>query len=561
MRSGRMFYSSNNLLKSIGRRSFLLRAGLVTGALLLDGCIKKLSGRKPEYAHIKGKLSGPNATAGHILRDKLPLPGPITQSSIDTLIIGGGISGLSAARWLTKAGHHDFQLLELEDHAGGNAFFGTNKVSSYPLGAHYIPIVNNEDELLVDFLHEQQVITHFDEHDRPFYNEFYLCFDPEERLLINGHWQEGIVPDFGVPDAERKQITRFFELVTKFKNARGKDGKYAFNIPVDESSADEEFRKLDKISFKEYLDSTGFNSTYLLWYLNYCCKDDYGTPAVNVSAWAGIHYFASRRGKAANADANAVVTWPEGNGWLMKKLRDGVKEHILTSHMVYDIKLSGNGGVSVKVVDLKRQTTAHINAKKVIIASPQFVNQKLLKNIVRPGVNYADMHYSPWLIANITVDKLPTAAKGMVLCWDNVAYNTPSVGYVNANQQDVNLIEERKVLTYYLPLCDKEPRMARLTAYTRTYEQWLDIVITEMEQIHPEITPHIEAVDMWLWGHGMISPAVNYIWGDTRKNAQMPIANKIFFAHTDLTGISIFEEAFHHGINAAKQVIESKNAG
>ena len=171
-----------------------------------------------------------------------------------------------------------------------------------------------------------------------------------------------------------------------------------------------------------------------------------------------------------------------------------------------------------------------------------------------------DMHYSPWLIANITVNKLPTAAKGMVLCWDNVAYGTPSVGYVNANQQDLKVIEEKKVLTYYLPLCNKEPRLSRLEAYTRTYEQWLDIVIPELEQMHPEITPHIEAIEFWLWGHGMISPAVNYIWGQTRRNAQAPVDDKIFFAHTDLSGISIFEEAFHHGINAAKQVMDSKHA-
>ncbi len=117
------------------------------------------------------------------------------------------------------------------------------------------------------------------------------------------------------------------------------------------------------------------------------------------------------------------------------------------------------------------------------------------------------------------------------------------------------MIEEKKVLTYYLPLCDKEPRLSRLAAYTRTYEQWLDIVVPELEQMHPEITQHIEEIEFWLWGHGMISPAVNYIWGDTRKNAQAAINNKIFFAHTDLSGISIFEEAFHHGISAAQQVL------
>ena len=558
--SGLPFYRLNSGSNKLSRRSFLFRAGLVTGGLLVSSCLRKITGRKQQYAHITGKLSGPNAKAGHIIRDKLPLPAPSSQTAIKTLIIGGGISGLSAARWLLKQGHTDFKLLELEDHTGGNAYFGTNAVSSYPLGAHYITIINNEDEPLIDFLRENEVITGFDEHKLPLYNEYYLCFAPDERLLINGHWQEGIVPDFGVPEDEKQQIIRFFNLTTQFKNARGTDGKHAFDIPIDNSSADERYRNLDKISFTDYLQQQGFTSPYLQWYLNYCCKDDYGTPAKNVSAWAGIHYFSSRRGKAANAEQNSVITWPEGNGWLMKRLRDGVKEHIQTSRMVYDINLTNDDKVKVKVADLKTNTTATILAENIIMASPQFVNQKLLKNIHRPGVNYPDLHYSPWLIANITVNQLPTAAKGMVLCWDNVAYGTPSVGYVNANQQDLKVIETQKVLTYYLPLCDKEPRLSRLAAFTRSYDQWLDIIVPELEQMHPEITPHIENIEVWLWGHGMISPAVNYIWGDTRKNANLPIANKIFFAHTDLSGISIFEEAFHHGIRAAQEVINKPNA-
>ena len=553
--SGQPSCNQPGWISRMGRRSFIIRAGLVTGGLILNSCLRKLSGPNSAYAHIKGKLSGPNAKAGHMLRDKIPPPATTSEAKVKTLIIGSGISGLSAARWLKMQGEDDFKVLELEDHTGGNAYFGSNEVSAYPLGAHYIPIVNNEDTLLTDFLHEHNVITHFNDKNLPFYNEYYLCFDPEERLLINGHWQEGIVPDFGVPANERVQITRFFAFVEKLKNARGTDGKYAFDIPIDNSSADEAYRSLDHISFEEYLHQHGFNAPYLLWYLNYCCKDDYGTFAKNVSAWSGLHYFASRKGKAANAEINSVITWPEGNGWLMKRLRETVAGHILTSHMCYELALNNNGGVDVKVVDLKKNTSTLFIAEKVIMASPQFVNQKLLNGLTRAGLNYSDLHYAPWVIANITVNQLPTAEKGMVLCWDNVAFNTASVGYVNANQQDLKVIEPKKVLTYYLPLCDKEPRLSRLAAYTRTYEQWLDIIIPEMEQIHPGITPHIESVDVWLWGHGMISPAVGYIWGDSRKNAKSPVDNKIFFAHTDLSGISIFEEAFHHGIRAASEVI------
>jgi hypothetical protein len=55
----------------------------------------------------------------------------------------------------------------------------------------------------------------------------------------------------------------------------------------------------------------------------------------------------------------------------------------------------------------------------------------------------------------------------------------------------------------------------------------------------------------------MIAPEPGFINGDARKLAATPINNSLFFAHTDLSGISIFEEAFYQGIGAAKQVISA----
>ncbi|MBD1385041.1 FAD-dependent oxidoreductase [Mucilaginibacter rigui] len=549
--NGRPFYKSPGFVKGLSRRSFLLKAGLVTTGIFLGGCIRKLN-PKTAYKNIKGSIKGPNAKAGHILRDKLPLPAPNATRTIKTLIIGSGISGLSAARWLKKQGHHDFELLELEDHVGGNSYSGKNSVSAYPLGAHYITIANNEDTLLTGFLQECGVITGY-ENSLPVYNEYYLCFDPEERLLINGQWQEGIVPDFGLSADDKAQVKKFFALIDELKKVKGVDNKFAFDIPIDNSSTDDKYRALDLITFKEYLHQQKLTSVYLLWYLNYCCKDDYGQKIDKVSAWAGIHYFASRRGKAANAESNAVLTWPEGNGWLTQKLAAELGEHVRKGNMCYSINYNQKGQVVAAIYDIAKGITSNIIADNVIVATPQFVNQRLFKDIQR-GVDYSKLNYSPWFIANITVNRLPQA-KGAGLCWDNVAYDTPSVGYVNAGQQTVKITDEKRVLTWYLPLCDHEPRVARLAAYTRTYEQWMGIMMPELEYMHPGITDAIEDVECWVWGHGMIYPAVNYIWGANRKAAQKPVNNNMFFAHTDLSGISIFEEAFHQGIRAANQVL------
>ncbi len=100
--NGPRFFNRHNVLKGINRRGFLLRAGLLSTGIMLSACIKKLKPGNSAYSHIEGNLNGPNIKAGHIIRDKIPLPQPSSTRKVKTLIIGSGIAGLSAARWLKK---------------------------------------------------------------------------------------------------------------------------------------------------------------------------------------------------------------------------------------------------------------------------------------------------------------------------------------------------------------------------------------------------------------------------------------------------------------------------
>ncbi|MCR6638298.1 MAG: NAD(P)/FAD-dependent oxidoreductase [Sporocytophaga sp.] len=268
---------------------------------------------------IPASIVGASVATGHKLRfDKLPEPAMTEE--IDTIIVGGGIAGLSAARYLQNKDHQNYKVLELEKNAGGNSAYGNNHISAYPWGAHYLPIPNHENsEDLFEFLKEADIITSYNSNGLPVYNEYYLCFDPEERLFINGYWQDGIIPNFGLSDKEQNEIKDFLLLMENFRRRNGNDGKPAFTIPVDFSSQDTDFTVLDNISMAEYLKEKGFTSSHLYWYIDYCCRDDYGTNVHNTSAWAGIHYFAARKGEAANASSGTVLTWPEGNGFLVKK--------------------------------------------------------------------------------------------------------------------------------------------------------------------------------------------------------------------------------------------------
>jgi hypothetical protein len=538
---------------NIGRRSFLKQALLVAGGIagwrLLSGC------SADHLSHIKGSIVGADHQTGHLLRNTAALPKPEEILETDVLIIGGGISGLSAGRWLSKHSETRVLLLEMDNQPGGNSRYGTNSVSAYPLGAHYLPVPDLRNVELIDFLRECGSIESINDAGLPLYNEYHLCHDPEERLFINGYWQEGLIPETGVPEVDKEQIKRFFREVEEWKQRKGADGLDAFAIPVHSSSNDAAFTELHNISFAKYLDDRKYNAPALHWYLEYSCKDDYGANLLQTSAWAGLHYFAARKGSGVNVTSATILTWPEGNGFLMDALKKQGRQVIRTSCLAWNVQRTVHGA-TVQCYNTQSRKGMAINAKKVIMATPVAVTKRLLPDeAVYQQLPLKDFKHTPWVIANLTINGLPQG-NGMPLCWDNVLYGSPSVGYVNANHQQLGDSQE-KVITYYLPLISDDPGGKRREIHEKKYEQWLAEIVAELEKAHPGITPYISHAEIWIWGHGMILPAPGFINGASRKAAATPIDNTFFFAHTDLSGISIFEEAFYQGINAAKQVIAS----
>ncbi len=131
-------------------------------------------------------------------------------------------------------------MLELNNDAGGNSLGGSNAHTAFPWGAHYLPIPGTNDPELTKFLKEINVITG-EENGLPIFNDYYLCFEPKERLYIDHFWQDGLIPQAGIPNDDKKQIEQFMAAMHGFRDQRGKDGKEAFTIPVDESSQDDAF--------------------------------------------------------------------------------------------------------------------------------------------------------------------------------------------------------------------------------------------------------------------------------------------------------------------------------
>jgi protoporphyrinogen oxidase len=531
-------------MSNLSRRTFL-----ALSATALAGCLRTPS---PKRA-FTGRLLGPNASAGHLLRNPSLFPSfpsaKLQSEKTRIVIVGGGIAGLSAARQLQRRGFDDFILLELESETGGNSRFVETPVSPAPWGAHYVPLPGPECQPVLDLFKELGVVTGADSIGRPIYNEFFLCAEPSERLFIRGRWQDGLVPTIGISADDKRQFDAFAALMEEFKNARGADGKRAFAIPVDASSRDPKFTILDEKTISEFLRERGWNSEPLRWYVDYCCRDDFGAHAEQISAWAGIHYFASRGGAAANANSQTVVTWPEGNGWLARKLREPLTQKIRANSLVYKITQESNR-VLVDVVDSVSMETRRYEADRVIFCGPRFVAHRVIDEL--KSTPCPVQHYAPWMVANITLKRAP-AGYDTELAWDNVFYDNPSLGYVVATHQNPARSQRKTVITYYHALCQNAPAEERAAAQKRTYETWCDWILTDLKKAHPDIGSDIENLDVWLWGHGMVAPTRGFVWGAARASMQSALG-RIHFAHSDMSGLSLFEEAYIHGQRAANAV-------
>jgi glycine/D-amino acid oxidase-like deaminating enzyme len=504
-----------------------------------------------------GELFGMNHSLGHRLREG-HFPAPSETRKTGVLIVGGGISGLSAAWKLAKTGHDDFLVLEMESEAGGNSRAGQSSLVAYPWGAHYLPLPSFESAHVRELLAELDVLQGDPLAARPIYDERYLCAMPQERVYRNGLWDYGLLPQRGVDASERAQQIRFHERMEELKQARGRDGRRLFAIPMALSSRDPEWLALDRISFARWLLDNGFTAPTLHWLANYSCRDDYGASHDQVSAWAGLHYFACRNGEAANASSDTVLTAPEGNAWLARGLARQAGDRIVTGALVWRID-EGKSSLAVDV--LVGDKTVRFEARQLIWAAPAFVLPRVWSAI--PGDLKAAAlagDYAPWLTANLHLAAMPEERHGAPAAWDNVFYDSPGLGYVNATHQLIRRYPGGTVFTYYRALHDVTPAEGRRLLLETPREVWAEGILAELERVHPDIRPLATRLDICRNGHAMRRPVPGSLHDGQRERMADFQSRRITLAHADLSGFSLFEEAQYRGVMAAGRVVRGLQA-
>lgn len=517
------------------RRQFLAGAVGTAGAAVAAPALVGLTRKSPRP--VAGGFAEDWSGRGHALRDRSAAPPIRGTERVPVVIVGGGVAGLSAAWQLERQGFRDFVLLELADEAGGNARGGENAITRYPWAAHYVPVPGAQAGLVRELFADLGVLGRDGAWD-----ERSLCFAPHERLFLHGEWHAGLEPDDALAPWERQEFGRFADLVAGYRAT----GEFTIPSAVGAGRAPQS-AALDRQSAAAWLAERGFRSPALRWHVEYGCRDDYGAGLDATSAWAAVHYFAARE-----PDEAGPLTWPEGNAWVVRRLLGRLAPYVRTGTPVRRVERVRRGGAGrLRVLAGDRAYAADA----VIFAAPTFLAPHLVEGEEEPP----GLAYSPWLTANLTLDR-PPAERGAPRAWDNVLYDSPALGYVVATHQLLRAHEGPSVWTYYWALAERAPNDARRLLARRPWREWVELILADLERAHPDLRSCVSRVDVLRMGHAMARPAPGFLTAPGRlryANARGPV----FYANSDVGGLSLFEEAQYRGVVAADRAMALLGGG
>jgi hypothetical protein len=205
----------------------------------------------------------------------------------------------------------------------------------------------------------------------------------------------------------------------------------------------------------------------------------------------------------------------------------------------------------------KENRSVRYEAQHLVWAAPLFQLPLIAANLPASITAAARAgSYTPWLVANLTLSEPPQNGAGASLAWDNVPYGSQALGYVVATHQNYRMAPGPTVITWYHALAHAAPSDARKTLSHTTREQWAASILGELGHMHHDIRALTQRLDVFRHGHAMIRPTPGALWGATRAALlQAKSSSRLHLAHSDVSGLSLFEEANYRGVIAADKLL------
>jgi protoporphyrinogen/coproporphyrinogen III oxidase len=493
---------------SANRRDFIkfVVAGAVTAGCPVDLSLVAQSGAPGGEAKVEGEEN----RICHEVRDGKVFARPAASAKHDVVIVGGGVSGLTAAYRLQ---HRDALLLEKEPHWGGNAYVMEYEGSTYATGSA--------------FLESNSEAYHFSKE---------IGLDP---LPVNNP-DGSIIDEVFVPDTwgdglNKLPYTPFArESFKKFK-------KEMMAIDLEKRG-----RELFTVSFSSFM--RDYTAEVKLWWDTFG-PSNWGAISDDTAATMGI---GALQDMVVASTSDNRYTWPGGLGAITKKLAD-------TLQPIYGERMQA-GATTVAVVPGKDDVQVTymtggelktVSAKTVIMATPKFITRRIVEGIPeKQSAAMKQIRYAPYCVVNLIFDK-PVFNKG----YDTWCPGNTFTDFIVADwviRKKTGYKQKHNILSCYTPL--REAQRASLLTEDGAKSLAAD-VLHDFQKLMPGMNANPLEVHIYRRGHPMYM-ATPGLYTQVQPIVRQPM-DRVFFANTDSEGP---ESTTNEAIGAAHRAVRQAEA-
>jgi protoporphyrinogen oxidase len=489
------------------RRDFIkfIVAGSVSAGCPVDlALVMAPTPKRPE-------VDGEENEICHQVRDGHRFDRPPVSSHYDIAIVGGGVSGLTAA-YLLKDRH--FLILEKEAHWGGNAYLEEFDGQAYATGAAFIersenPAVDLAREIGLELLPVQ---------------------NPDPTLvggqIIEDTWGAGL-DHLPYPAEVRESFKRFRRAMLAYPLAS-------------------RVRELDSEPFSKYF--IGYAPEVKQWWDTFG-PSNWGARTEETSALLGIGTARAIAGEGKHDDR---VTWPGGLGAITKHLAEVLKPqhggHMLTGATTVAVEQEKN---EVSVTYLHQGQLKTLAAKAVIMATPKFITWRMVAGLPAAQAQaMKQIRYIPYPVVNVIFDR-PVYNRGYdTWCPGNTFTDFIVADWVVRHQSGYK--QKYNILTFYTPLGVNERSRLLTEEDCRSVAAG---VLRDFQRLRIEFNVDPVEIHLYRRGHPLyMSTPGNFT--RVQPLARHPM-QRIAFANTDSEGP---ESTTSKGIAAAHRAVREVEA-